>query len=99
MGAVCNERIAERSASLSLNRAYEALCLNRSTVYAYQRRAKNDTPPKRCRKTSIQPKALTTKKHEMVINTLNSDQFVDQPPKEVCQRLLENGQYLCSASK
>jgi putative transposase len=88
----------ERPASLSLNSACEALCLNRSTVYAYQRRAKNDTPPKRCRKTSIQPKALTTQERKAVINTLNSDQFADQPPKEVYQRLLENGQYLCSVS-
>ena len=63
----------ERPASLSLNSACEALCLNRSTVYAYQRRAKNDTPPKRCRKASIQPKALTTKEREAVINTINSD--------------------------
>ncbi len=87
-----------REASLPLTRACEALCLNRSTVYAYQRRAVNDEAPKRCRQNSVQPKALTTTERERVIETLNSEQFADQPPKEVYQRLLESGQYLCSVS-
>ena len=90
--------LQSRSPSLPLTRACEALCLNRSTVYAYQRRAENDTPPKRCRQNSVQPKALTAEERETVIDTLNSEKFADQPPKEVYQRLLENGQYLCSVS-
>lgn len=88
----------DRPASLPLTRACEALCLNRSTVYAHQRRAANDDRPKRCRKHSVQPKALTTEEREAVIDTLNSEPFIDQPPKEVYQRLLEGGQYLCSVS-
>ena len=88
----------DRLISLPLIRACEALCLNRSTIYAHQRRAANEEPPKRCRKNSAQPKALTTQERDVVIDTLNNEQFADQPPKEVYQRLLENGQYLCSVS-
>lgn len=88
----------ERLPSLPLTRACEALCLNRSTVYAHQRRAASDEAPKRCRQNSPQPKALTAEERETVINTLNSEPFIDQPPKEVYQRLLESGRYLCSVS-
>lgn len=91
--------LRDRLASLPLTRVCEALCLNRSTVYAYQRRAANDDKsPNRSRQNSVQPKALTTQEREAVMVTLNSEQFVDQPPKEVYQRLLESGQYLCSVS-
>ena len=88
----------DRLASLPLTRACEALCLNRSTVYAHQRRAANDEASKRFRQNSAQPNALTTEERETVMDTLNSEQFVDQPPKEVYQRLLESGKYMCSVS-
>ena len=90
--------LGERLPSLPLTRACMALGLNRSTVYAHQWRAANDEPPKRCRKSSAQPKALTAEERETVVSTLNGESFADQPPKEVYQRLLENGQYLCSVS-
>ena len=94
MMTVLNERLP----SLPLTRACMALGLNRSTVYAHQWRAVNDEPPKRCRKSSVQPKALTAEERETVVSTLNGEGFADQSPKEVYQRLLENGQYLCSVS-
>jgi len=90
--------LSERLPSLPLTRACMALGLNRSTVYKHHKRAANDTPPQRCRKSSAQPKALTAQEREAVIKVLNSEQYADQPPKEVYQRLLENGQYLCSVS-
>jgi putative transposase len=90
--------LSERLPSLPLTRAWMALGLNRSTVYAHQWRAANDEPPKRCRKSSVKPKALTAEERETVVITLNGESFADQPPKEVYQRLLENGQYLCSVS-
>jgi putative transposase len=74
------------------------LNLNRNTVNAHQWRAANDEPPKRCRKSSVQPKALTAEEREIVVSTLNGEDFADQSPKEVYQRLLENGQYLCLVS-
>ena len=75
--------LRDRSASLPLTRACDALCLNRSTVYAYQRRAANNEAPKSCRRHSVQPKALTSEERASVIDTLNSAPFVDQPPKSV----------------
>jgi len=90
--------LSERLPSLPLTGACMALGLNRSTVYTPLRRAANDAPPKRSRKHSIQPKALTTQERETVVYTLNTEQFADQSPKEVYPRLLENGQYLCSVS-
>ena len=88
----------ERSSLLPLTRACSTLGLNRSTVYAHQQRAANDEPPKRCRQNSAQPNALTADERETVVRTLNGERFTDQSPKEVYQRLLESGQYLCSVS-
>ena len=90
--------LSERLSSLPLTRACMALGLNRSTVYAHQQRAANDESPKRCRQNSVQPKALTAEERETVVSTLNGERFTDQSPKEVYQRLLEGGQYLCSVS-
>ena len=88
----------ERLSSLPLTRACSTLGLNRSTVYAHQQRAANDEPPKRCRQNSAQPNALSADERETVVRTLNGERFTDQSPKEVDQRLLESGQYLCSVS-
>ena len=74
--------LSERLPSLPLTRACMALGLNRSTVYTHLRRAANDEPPKRSRKHSIQPKALTTQERETVVYTLNTEQFADQSPKK-----------------
>jgi len=90
--------LSERLSSLPLTRACRALGLNRSTVYAHQQRAANDEPPKRCRQNTVQPNALTADERATVVSTLNGDRFTDQSPKEVYQRLLESGHYLCSVS-
>ena len=83
---------------LPLSRVCQALCLNRSTVYAHRRKAINDEEPKRSRLHSKQPSALIDEEKVIILEVLNSEFFVDQPPREVYQRLLENGQYLCSVS-
>ena len=93
-----NNVITHRPARLPLTRACHALGLNRSTVYAHRKRAANDEPPRRCRKQSVQPRALSTQERATVIETLHSDPYCDQPPAEVYQRLLEQDKYLCSVS-
>ena len=45
-----------------------------------------------------QPRALTDEERQSVHETLNSDEFCNQPPAEVYQRLLERGIHLCSVS-
>ena len=54
-----NTVLAQRPKRLPLARACHALGLNRSTVYAHHKRAANDEPPRRSRKLSVQPRALS----------------------------------------
>ncbi len=93
-----NAVLAQRPARLPLARACHVLGLNRSTVYAHQKRAANDEPPRRSRRQSVQPRALSAQERATVVETLHSEAFCDQPPAEVYQRLLEQDQYLCSVS-
>ena len=75
-----------------------ALALNSSTVYARQHRAANDEPPNRSRLQSVQPRALSAEERAIVIETLHSEDYCDQPPAVVYQSLLEQARYLCSVS-
>lgn len=84
-----NTVLAQRPARLPLTRACHALSLNRSTVYVHQKRATNDEPPRRSRKHSVQPRALNAQERAVVVETLHSEPYYDQPPAEVYQRLLE----------
>ena len=94
-----NAVLEHRPRRLPLVRACFALGLNRGTIYARQHRAANDEPaPRRSRKKSIQPRALSSEERTKVIKVLHSKPYADQPPAEVYQRLLEQGQYLCSVS-
>ncbi len=94
MNAVLND-CPER---LPLAEACRALNLNRSSVYARQRRAESAEPARRSRQHSHQPRALSAHERQQVLDTLHSDAFHDQPPAEVYAQLLEQGTYLCSVS-
>ncbi|HFE38946.1 MAG TPA: IS3 family transposase [Gammaproteobacteria bacterium] len=93
-----NTVIEQRPERLPMSAACQTLGLNRSSVYARRKRLNNETPPKRSRKASIQPRALSEQERQCIIATLHSESYRDQPPAEVYQRLLENDQYLCSIS-
>jgi len=94
-----NTVLEQRPQRLPLVQACFALGLNRGTIYARQHRAANDEPvARRSRKKSIQPRALSSEERINVIKVLHSKPYADQPPAEVYQRLLEQGQYLCSVS-
>lgn len=94
MSAVLNERPAR----LPLKAACAALGLNRSTVYARQRRREGAAEPRTTRKHCAQPRALSDAERELVLATLASETYRDQPPCEVYHHLLEKGEYLCSMS-
>lgn len=68
-----NAVLAQRPARLPLARACHVLGLNRSTVYAHQKRAANDEPPRRSRKQSVQPRALSDQERAAVAETLHSE--------------------------
>lgn len=93
-----NAVLKQRPERLPLTQACAVLGLNRSTVYAHQKHAADDEPPRQSRKESKQPRALSADERAQVIEVLHSEPHHDQPPAEVYQRLLEQQQYLCSVS-
>lgn len=93
-----NTIIEQRPDRVPMTIACQMFELNRSSVYARLKRAKNETPPRRSRKASVQPRALSEQENTHVIETLHSAPYRDQPPAEVYQRLLEDDKYLCSVS-
>jgi putative transposase len=93
-----NTVIEQRPDRLPMRTACAALGLNRSTVYARRNRGVTEAPPRRSRKASVQPRALSLAERETVIDTLHSEAYCDQPPAEIYQRLLDQEQYLCSVS-
>jgi len=76
---------------IGMTKACEVLGLPRSSLYAARqpRRA-------RVRRPSVPPRALSAEEQVRVRQTLNSERFADQAPREVYATLLDEGQYLCS---
>lgn len=70
-----------------------ALGVVRTTFYRW-RKAKNSPPFRSERKPST--RALSPEEREKVLDTLNSERFVDLAPPQVYAKLLEEKQYLCS---
>lgn len=90
--------LEQRPDTLTLSQACRALGLNRSTVYAHKNRPSTPTPSQRSRQQSIQPRALSAEERAAVKATFSSESYLDQPPAEVYQCLLEQQIYLCSVS-
>lgn len=70
--------------------ACEALGMSRATYYRSRR------PSRPARQRPRSPRALDDAERAHVLDTLNSDRFVDQPPAQVQATLLDEGSYLCS---
>ena len=90
--------LEQRPERLPFATACRALGLNRGSVYARRNRAENAEPAKRSRELSIQPRALSESERTVVLETLQSDEYHDQPPAQVYHLLLEQQRYLCSIS-
>lgn len=88
----------QRPERLPMSIACQALGLNRSTVYAHRKRRETNQPARTCRRSSMQPRALSPEQRQEVLDVLHSAEFCDQPPFEVYSTLLERGRYLCSTS-
>lgn len=78
--------------------ACRALDLNRSSIYERRRRDSNDDLSRRSRRHCPQPRALSEAERSHVRDVLYGDEFIDQPPQEIYQRLLQRGEHLCSIS-
>jgi putative transposase len=71
-----------------------ALGLARSTYYRHMQRSGSDQPPSSRARSS--PRALSTEQRQEVLGELHCLRFVDQAPRQVYARLLDEGNYLCS---
>jgi putative transposase len=78
--------------SVSLKKACQALAVPRSSLY---RLHPSERVPANAERT-VSPRALPSSEREEVRQVLNSERFVDQPPREVYASLLDEGKYLCS---
>jgi len=74
--------------------ACSALGVPRATVYRHRRRRGTATVATRPRRRPA--RALSDPEQQRVLDTLNSERFVDQAPAEVYATLLDEGVYLCS---
>lgn len=81
--------IEQRPKRLALSVTCEVLGLNRSSV-CLRRKGLVGDKAKRCCKQSVQPRALSAQERESVRDTLRSEDYRNQPPAEVYERLLES---------
>ena len=82
----------ELSQTVGVQRACQALGIPRASYYRKQRTAAMaPTAP-----AGPSPRALTSAERQTVRETLYSERFADQSPREVYATLLDEGQYLCS---
>ncbi len=96
-----NTALTDRPPSVSQRLACKVLALSRSHVRAKQSRRHFCGPPKPAgtvRITCHQPRQLSEEECSVVLNTLNSEAFYDQPPAQVYHTLLSRRIYLCSIS-
>ena len=96
-----NTAINELPQNIPIARACDALGLSRSTVYHRKSRKCHNAEQlseARSREHCKQHRALSPAEREAVLEVLNSEEFVDQPPMQVYHTLLERGEYLCSPS-
>ena len=84
--------VNDLAAQVGVKTACAALGVPRSSRYA----ARQSRPPKERPPALPPPRALTTEDKASVRNTLNSDRFADQAPREVYATLLDEGVYQCS---
>jgi putative transposase len=82
------------SRQVGISQACQALDVPRSWYYRAQRERQTCAPPAAPERPS--PKhALGAGEKAAVRDLLNSERFMDQPPREVYATLLDEGQYLC----
>jgi len=93
-----NTVMEQRPKAVPMSTACSVLQLNRSSVYRRLTDPGDKSAANRSRKNAVQPRALSEEERRVVLETLHSELYCDQPPAEVYQRLLEQDQYLCSIS-
>ena len=87
------ERAETLGAAVGVSKACQALGLSRSRLY-WERAAERETEPT-VSAPRTHPRALNPAEKSKVRETLNSERFQDQAPREVYATLLDEGEYLC----
>jgi len=81
--------VSELAAQIGVKGACEALNVPRSRVYR-ERQPKAEVPPR-----PTPAHALSDSERAIVRDMLNSERFMDLPPRQVYAALLDEGRYLC----
>jgi putative transposase len=89
-------RITESlSKDANVQQACAALAVPRASFYRWRdRQDRNEAPTKQ--RTPAPPLALSDEEEKAILDILHSDRFADQPPQEIYNTLLDEGNYLCS---
>jgi len=87
------ERVETLGVTVGVSKACQALGVPRSRVYR-ERMAKREAEAKDP-VSRAHPRALNPAEKSKVRETLNSERFQDQAPREVYATLLDEGEYLC----
>ena len=90
--------LEQRPEHIPLSLACDVLGLNRSTVYARQRRRSSPAPGRASRKNAPQPRALSSAERQAIVDCMAQPEFWDQSPYQVYHTLLERGECLGSLS-
>jgi putative transposase len=86
------EAVKELSGVVGVSSSCEAIGVPRSAYYRYRR-------PKIVKARRSRPRshrALSEDEHQKVLDTLHSEKYVDQAPRQIYASLLDQGDYLCS---
>lgn len=82
------------SVQIGAPRACGVLGVPRSSLYRHRAQKAQITSPSKPR--PLPERALSQQEKAEVLDTLNSDRFVDLSPRQVWAKLLDEGTYLCS---
>jgi len=86
--------VEQLAPTLGVSAACDVLSVSRSSVY----RARQPQAPVAPGRVPESVRALSSTERDQVRDTLNSERFADQSPREVYATLLDEGTYLCSPS-
>ncbi len=80
---------------VSVQQACVALAIPRASFYRWRNwQTQEEVTVKKLRPSA--PLALSEEEEKAVLEILHSERFVDQPPQEIYNTLLDEGKYLCS---
>jgi putative transposase len=91
-----DDAVTELSFIVGRTPALSAVGVDRATWYRAHRTI--PAPPRPDRVPRSQPRALSPVERKEVKALLDSDEFVDEAPRTVFAKLLDQGTYLCSPS-